>query len=353
VFYDKYLPDWKGDIKVMELAWLGSLSRQKAVSANEMAVLIDQILDATGHLHVNGYTHRDIKPDNILIISRKPILAKLCDFGLTSNLCLNTFAGTENFVAPEILKQKLPGLGGSPYTNAVDIFSIGASILSLSLFEGIPSVFPPLKKHRSIKDMLSWFEWSSQLEGTESPSRPSWEHLTNLAKRMVAKEPDSRPSATSCKKSLTLPDSLAIETEVTAEGLAQEKLTNFEYLQRHRKYCALEFSKLINIDVHREPPIAINLVALCSAYRMSSRKKRRGIVQVPSSGPHYDLGHQHGTGRGQYISLRAAYILLLEHGFEKPANELLTLQHYIETAHLAGCDTPDFLTGNSEATTLQ
>jgi len=126
VFYDKYLPDCKGDIKVMEFAWLGSLSRQKAVSANEMAVLIDQILDATRHLHVNGYTHRDIKPDNILIISRKPILAKLCDFGLTSNLCLKTFAGMENFVAPEILKQKLPGLGGSPYTNAVDIFSIGA-----------------------------------------------------------------------------------------------------------------------------------------------------------------------------------------------------------------------------------
>lgn len=147
MFYDKYLPDWKGDIKVMELAWLGSLSRQKGVSANEMTVLIDQILDATGHLHVNGYTHRDIKPDNILIISRKPILAKLCDFGLTSNLCLKTFAGTENFVAPEILKRKLPGLGGSPYTNAVDIFSIDASILSLSLFQSISSVFPPLKKH--------------------------------------------------------------------------------------------------------------------------------------------------------------------------------------------------------------
>jgi serine/threonine protein kinase len=110
VFYDKYLPDWKGDIKVMELAWLGSLSRQKGVSANEMTVLIDQILDATGHLHVNGYTHRDIKPDNILINFRKPILAKLCDFGLTSNLCLKTFAGAKNFVAPKILKQKLPGL---------------------------------------------------------------------------------------------------------------------------------------------------------------------------------------------------------------------------------------------------
>jgi len=125
---------------------------------------------------------------------------------------------------------------------------------------------------------------------------------------MVAKEPDSRPSPTSCKMSLTLPDSLAAATKVTAEGLAQEKLTKFEKLQRHRKYCALDFSKLINIDVHRESPIAINLFALCSAYRMSSRKKRRGIVQIPSLGPHYDLGYQHGTERGRYISLRAAYI---------------------------------------------
>lgn len=125
---------------------------------------------------------------------------------------------------------------------------------------------------------------------------------------MMTKESDSRSSSTSCKMSLTLPNSLAAATKMTTKELTQEKLINFEKLQRHRKYCALNFSKLINIDVHRESSIVINLVALCSAYRMFSRKKRRDIVQILSLESHYDLEYQHDTERRRYIFLRVAYI---------------------------------------------
>jgi len=354
VFYDKYLSDWKGKIKLMELAEFGSLADQRAVSANDMTVLIDQILGATARFHAHGYTHRDIKPDNILIFSRKPMLGKVCDFGTASNLCLKSIVGTDSFVAPEILMQKLPGLGRSHYTNAVDIFSIGATILSMSLLAGVPSVGVDLGKNPSIRKVSAWIEKSARLGVTESPSRPGWEHLTALAKRMVVKEPDSRPSATLCRESLTPPDSLAAETTMTAERLAEEKLANLKHLQSHQLHDVLKFSKWINADVHREPPIAINLVGLCSEYGMF----RRCIDQAPSSEPHYDLKAQHGTGSERYISLRAAHSLLLEHSCLVPAGELLTLQHYIDTVYLAGCDPPDVsqaltLTGDSEVTTLR
>ena len=82
-------------------------------------VVARQMCHALNYLHNCGITHRDIKPDNILIASVEPFIIKLSDFGLSKvvkdkETFLKTFCGTLLYCAPEVYpdyercKQKLP-----------------------------------------------------------------------------------------------------------------------------------------------------------------------------------------------------------------------------------------------------
>lgn len=66
-----------------------------------------QICQALDYLHRQNVTHRDIKPDNILVASNEPFVVKLSDFGLSKvvtgdDTFLKTFCGTLLYCAPEV-----------------------------------------------------------------------------------------------------------------------------------------------------------------------------------------------------------------------------------------------------------
>jgi serine/threonine protein kinase len=71
------------------------------------------VATAVEHCHLHGVSHRDLKPDNILLDSNFNI--KVADFGLSAingdtSALLQTACGTMAYMAPEILR-KTPYVG--------------------------------------------------------------------------------------------------------------------------------------------------------------------------------------------------------------------------------------------------
>lgn len=96
---------------IMEFVHFGDLSvytdKGTVMPEYMCQMMAAQIIGALAYLHGRGITHRDIKPDNILVASHNPYTFKLSDFGLSKiveneETFLKSFCGTLLYCAPEI-----------------------------------------------------------------------------------------------------------------------------------------------------------------------------------------------------------------------------------------------------------
>merc|ERR1711991_1241505 len=113
------------------------LKRKNKFSETEARFIIAETVLALGHLHKNDVFYRDLKPENILLDDKGHIC--LTDFGLSKifdemeSKEANTFCGTPEYLAPEIIERKY-------YTKAIDWWSLG--ILLYELVVGYPPFYP-------------------------------------------------------------------------------------------------------------------------------------------------------------------------------------------------------------------
>lgn len=129
---------------VMEYAGAGTLGHllkqrtRHVLSEAETAVIVSSVLQGLEYMHARGIAHRDIKPENVLLMDKDPPFdAKLCDFGLSSNVVKpvhtersllffsgegsKAICGTALYAAPEMVLKK-------DYGVQVDLWSIGVLV---------------------------------------------------------------------------------------------------------------------------------------------------------------------------------------------------------------------------------
>ncbi|KAE8860076.1 hypothetical protein PTNB73_07686 [Pyrenophora teres f. teres] len=109
-----------------ELFW--HLQREGRFHEARAKFYIAELILALQHLHEHNIVYRDLKPENILLDANGHIA--LCDFGLskanlTENATTNTFCGTTEYLAPEVL------LDEHGYTKMVDFWSLGVLVFEM------------------------------------------------------------------------------------------------------------------------------------------------------------------------------------------------------------------------------
>lgn len=186
---------------------LGKLiADQGAFNETEGKTLTMQLLSALDYLHSNNITHRDVKPDNILINSYEPLDVKLTDFGLSKivdseQTFLRTFCGTLLYCAPEVYteypeyddngvrsrdgrKRRTPG---QRYSHAVDIWSLGG-VLFYCLTTAPPY---PVKGGISHSELLQMI-MSRRLNVTPLQQQRVSDTGIDFLSRMLQRRPEHR-----------------------------------------------------------------------------------------------------------------------------------------------------------------
>ncbi|KAL6513935.1 hypothetical protein OROHE_019391 [Orobanche hederae] len=102
--------------------WIGNYSEKEA------AGVMRQILKTIQACHFMGVMHRDVKPQNFLLVSRdKNSQLKAIDFGVSTFIepgkVYEEGVGSPHCIAPEVLRQK--------YGKEIDVWSAGATLYTL------------------------------------------------------------------------------------------------------------------------------------------------------------------------------------------------------------------------------
>lgn len=167
-----------------------------------------QALYAVEYLHSINITHRDLKPENVLvgdnvedipsngsdIEAKHHRIIKIADMGLSKenvNTKLESFVGTPQYIAPEIIVGKVRH---QAYTNKVDMWSLGV-ILYILLRGRQP--FRPDRDDR--KDLAKQI-----LDCDFSLTDGVWDKISSEAKELIQKllvyDPNKRLSASEALK---------------------------------------------------------------------------------------------------------------------------------------------------------
>jgi predicted Ser/Thr protein kinase len=202
---------------------LAKLIKQRALSPDEVRRLRDRCALGLAAAHEKGIYHRDISPDNIILVEGKTELAKIIDFGIAKStdagdrtVVGQDFAGKYSYVSPEQL-----GAFGGQVDGRSDIYSLGLVLVAAA--QGRPldmgnSPISVIEKRQSVPDLSGVpVELRAELEPLLRPNpadRPqSMRDLTAPPVRPADAELDIMPVPTAAPEPAPRPKPVAAAAE--------------------------------------------------------------------------------------------------------------------------------------------
>ncbi|MFI0767191.1 protein kinase [Streptomyces sp. NPDC021218] len=173
------------------------LKNGQRVAPDEAARIGRGMIAALRAAHAAGVLHRDVKPGNVLLGPEGRVV--LTDFGIAMATGTSTLTktgevvGSIDYIAPERVRGRKPG-------PASDLWALGAT-----LYQAVEGR-PPFRKATAIET-----GYAIAVDPLDPPKQAG--ALGPLIERLLAKEPELRPSAEETERSLRLP---AAEAETTS-----------------------------------------------------------------------------------------------------------------------------------------
>ncbi|XP_037112198.1 serine/threonine kinase 17a like [Syngnathus acus] len=159
-----------------------------AFTEKDVIRLARQILMGVAFLHHNNVVHLDLKPQNILLTSARPLGdIRIVDFGLSRRVDsiseVREILGTPEYVAPEILSYE-------PITTATDMWSIG--VLTYVMLTGESPFLGEDKQETFLNISQVSVEYSHDTFQDVSPP------AVDFIKSLLVKNPRKRATAEEC-----------------------------------------------------------------------------------------------------------------------------------------------------------
>ena len=157
------------------------MQQQKCLPWKEAVHFVSQILRALSHAHKRGVVHRDIKPQNCMVLSDGTL--KLMDFGIArfarseSKTITDKAIGSVHYISPEQAR-------GEDTDQRADLYSVG-----VMLFEMLTGILP-FEADTPVSVALKQIESQAPLATDINPSIPNG--LDAIVSRAMEKDADSR-----------------------------------------------------------------------------------------------------------------------------------------------------------------
>ncbi|XP_021374491.1 myosin light chain kinase, smooth muscle-like isoform X2 [Mizuhopecten yessoensis] len=182
-----------------------------------------QICEGVEFMHSRNVLHLDMKPENILCLTREGNRIKIIDFGLarayTPKDELRILFGTPEFMAPEVVNY-------DPASPATDMWSIG--VICYVLLSGLSPFMGEVEAETLVN--VTYAKWDFTAEEFESISMDAKDFITHL----LVKDPKKRLSSKECMEHRWLRRS--VKREATVErSLSTKRLRKFVFRRKWQK----------------------------------------------------------------------------------------------------------------------
>jgi myosin-light-chain kinase len=229
---------------VLEIIYGGELF-DRAVSDDFVLIekacvcFVRQICEGIAFMHSKNIVHLDMKPENILCLSRNGNRIKIIDFGLAREydptVETRVMYGTPEFMAPEVVQF-------DPIDFATDMWSVG--VICYVLLSGLSPFMGDSDSETMSNVSKGRFEFHS----------PEFDEISSEAKDLIANllqaDKRNRLTASECLNHQWLRPKYAAQSPSTSLKLSKEHLRRFVYRRKWQKAVhAIVALKRMGVDL--------------------------------------------------------------------------------------------------------